>query len=401
MLGNPVERITLSRIRSHGCAIVKFLDIFSKQAPDSIKNVRSTGAPTVAERQATSRKIDAIESEISAELDRHDAASVESSLASHIEQQIAEASILYANRQPESASALLLNAIQQAADPSTDRSAQATAWQMLLEIASFSDDQTRFEELALRYAERFETSPPQWHANQHKTLSTTAAIPILAFRGKLLGSSSPALTQLSQAAATLSQLTLDLRSVTEIDIAGCSALLALLSNWHRAGKQVRIEHAVGLQDMLRATVQQGRREDDDAAWRLLIELLRISGDEVGYEDACVAYCLTYELSPPAPLGLVVSAGEAVPDLLLPEQIRYPVDDLLERLRASTKALEAIVLNGRQLRLIEFNAAAPLLAGVADLAQGKTVEWRAMPHLVSVLLQLISGDRKLQISHRMF
>jgi len=153
--------------------------------------------------------------------------------------------------------------------------------------------------------------------------------------------------------------------------------------------------------MLRATVQQGRREDDDAAWRLLIELLRISGDEVGYEDACVAYCLTYELSPPAPLGLVISAGEAVPDLLLPEQIRYPVDDLLERLRASAKALEAIVLNGRQLRLIEFNAAAPLLAGVADLAQGKTVEWRAMPHLVSVLLQLISGDRKLQISHRMF
>ncbi|MEK0434733.1 MAG: hypothetical protein RL369_782, partial [Pseudomonadota bacterium] len=324
-----------------------------------------------------------------------------SSVAGHIEQQIAEASILYANRQPESASALLLNAIQQAADPSTDRSAQATAWQMLLEIASFSGDQTHFEELALRYAERFETSPPQWHANQHKTPSTTAAIPMLAFRGKLLGGSSPALTQLSQAAATLSQLVLDLRSVTEIDVAGCSALLALLSSWHRSGKQVRIEHAVGLQDMLRNTTQQGRRDDDDSAWRLLIELLRISGDEAGYEDACVTYCLTYEISPPAPLGLVVSAAEVVPDLLLPEHIRYPVDDLLERLRASTKALEVIVLNGQQLRLIEFNAAAPLLAGVADLAQGKTVEWRAMPHLVSVLLQLISGDRKLQISHRMF
>jgi len=224
---------------------------------------------------------------------------------------------------------------------------------------------------------------------------------MLAFRGKLLGSSSPALTQLSQAAATLSQLTLDLRSVTEIDIAGCSALLILLSSWHRAGKQVRIEHAVGLQDMLRTTVRHCRRDDDDAAWRLLIELLRISGDEVGYEDACIAYCLTFELSPPAPLGLVVSAAAPVPDLLLPEQIRYPVDDLLERLRAGTKTLEVVVLNGRQLRLIEFNAAAPLLAGVADLAQGKTVEWRAMPHLASMLLQLISGDRKLQISHRMF
>ncbi|MFM7658573.1 MAG: hypothetical protein ACKO5Z_08310 [Burkholderiaceae bacterium] len=380
---------------------MKFLDIFSKQAPDSIKNVRSTGAPTVAERQATSRKIDAIESEISAELDRHDVASIDSSLAGHIEQHIAEASILYAHHQSESASALLLHALTHAADQPTDQSAEATAWQMLLEIASFTDDQTQFEAWALRYAERFEASPPQWHANHHKTLSTTAAAPMLAFRGKLLGSSSPALTQLSQAAPTLSQLTLDLRSVTEIDIAGCSALLILLSSWHRAGKKVRIEHAVGLQDLLRTTVQQGRHDDDDAARRLLIELLRISGDEVGYEDACIAYCLTYELSPPAPLGLVVSAAAPVPDLLLPEQIRYPVDDLLERLRAGTKTLDVIVLNGRQLRLIEFNAAAPLLAGVADLAQGKTVEWRAMPHLASMLLQLISGDRKLQISHRMF
>jgi len=94
--GNPVARITLSRIRSHGYAIMKFLDIFSKQAPDSIKNVRSIGAPTVAERQATSRKIDAIESEISAELDRHDGASIDSSLAGHVKQYIAEASILYA-----------------------------------------------------------------------------------------------------------------------------------------------------------------------------------------------------------------------------------------------------------------------------------------------------------------
>ena len=59
----------------------------------------------------------------------------------------------------------------------------------------------------------------------------------------------------------------------------------------------------------------------------------------------------------------------------------------------------IVLNGQQLRLIEFNAAAPLLAGVADLARGKTVEWCDMLYLTSTLLQLISGKGKLKISHR--
>jgi hypothetical protein len=90
----------------------------------------------------------------------------------------------------------------------------------------------------------------------------------------------------------------------------------------------------------------------------------------------------------------------VAELLLPEQISYPVDALLESLRTSAKPLDHIVLNCRQLHLIEFNAAAPLLAGVAEMARGKTVEWCDMLHLTSTLLQLISGEGKLKISHRL-
>jgi anti-anti-sigma regulatory factor len=222
----------------------------------------------------------------------------------------------------------------------------------------------------------------------------------LAFRGKLLGSSTPALAQLAQAATSHSQLTLDLCSITELDIAGCSEMLALLSRWQQEGKGIRVAYSATLIDLLRAEIQQGRRDAHDAAWRLLIELLRVSGDEISYEDACVAYCLTYELSPPAPMGLAMHHVATVSDLMLPEQICYPVDELLESLRAGAKQLDHIVLDCRQLRLIEFNAAAPLLAGVTDLARGKTVEWRDMPRLASTLLQLISGEGKLNISHRL-
>jgi ABC-type transporter Mla MlaB component len=223
---------------------------------------------------------------------------------------------------------------------------------------------------------------------------------MLAFRGKLLGSSAPALAQLEQAAATHSQLAVDLCSITELDIAGCSALLALLSRWHQEGKHTSVAYSPTLIDMLRAQLQQGRPDENDAAWRLLIELIRVSGDEVSYEDACVAYCLTYELSPPAPVGLAMHQAPPVAELMLPEQIGYPVDALLESLRTSAKPLDHIVLNCRQLHLIEFNAAAPLLAGVAEMARGKTVEWRDMLHLTSTLLQLISGEGKLKISHRL-
>ena len=375
---------------------MKFFDLFPKQAPGSIKHVRLSDGPTQDQRAATARKIDAIESEISAELDSFEFTDDAAGDASSIEQCTGEASILYANRQPQAAESLLLDAVVRP----TQQASENTAWQMLLEIACFDGDQARFEGLALRYAERFETSPPQWRAQQDGDVVSTSS-PTLAFRGKLLGSSSPALTQLTQAAAALTQLTLDLRSITEVDSSGCSALLALLTDWHRAGRQIHVECSHGLIELLRAAAQLAGPASDDAAWRLLIELLRISGDEVSYEDACVAYCLTYERSPPPPLGLAVQATTAASKLLLPEQIRYPVDDLIERFKLLSAPVESIILNGQQLRLIEFNAAAPLLAGIADLARGKAVEWHAMPLLASKLLQMISGAGKIKIVPRLF
>lgn len=399
-LGNPVHRITLLRIRTYDHAPVKFRDLFTKQAPGSIKNVRSSAQSTVADRAATTRKIDAIESEITAELGNYgdvDNSAIDSgqAITNSIEQRIDEASILYANRQPNAAASLLLDAVAQASDPLIE----PTAWQMLLELASLDQDKARFETLALRYAERFETSPPQWRNGDQANSNARVSTPVLAFRGKLLGSSALALVQLEQAATSHSQLIIDLSSVTELDIAGCSALLALISRWHQEGKHIRVAYSPTLIDMLRAQLQQGRPDDNDAAWRLLIELLRVSGDDVSYEDACVAYCLTYELSPPTPVGLAMHQDPPVADLMLPEQIGYPVDALLESLRTSAKPLDHIVLNCRQLRLIEFNAAAPLLAGVTGIARGKTVEWRDMLHLTSTLLQLITGEGRLKISHR--
>lgn len=383
---------------------MKFRDLFSKQAPGSIKNVRSSSQPTIADREATTRKIDAIESEITAELGSYSDAenSIDSgidnelAIANNIEQCIDEASILYANQQPNAAESLLLEAVAQV----TDHAAEPIAWQMLLELASLDRDQARFEALALRYAERFETSPPQWRTSPQADSNTLLSTPMLAFRGKLLGSSAPALAQLEQASALHSKLAVDLCSITELDIAGCSALLALISRWHQEGKHTSVAYSPTLIDLLRAQLQEGRPDHNDAAWRLLIELTRVSGDEVSYEDACVAYCLTYEVSPPAPVGLAMHQAPPAGDLLLPEQIGYPVDALLDSLRTRAKPLDHIVLNCRQLRLVEFNAAAPLLAGVTAMARGKTVEWRDILHLTSTLLQLITGEGKLKISHRL-
>ena len=372
---------------------MKFLDLFGKTSNRHVTNVRSSSSRTSEDRQATARKIDAIESEITAELDAQGQAAEGTLPSQLLEQRLAEAAILYASRQPNATEALLLEAVAQ----SHGAVREAVAWMMLLELASFDDDRLRFEDLSLRYAERFETSPPQWRART--STMAPSPLPTLSFRGKLLASSGPALAQLEQMARASSTFAVDLRGITGIDSAGCGALLALFARWAAQSRQVSIIHTPALLALLRDAVRADSKDSNDGAWLLLIELLRIGGDAHAYEDACVDYSVTFELSPPAPLGLAAAHAQGVPDLCLPVDIVAPVDALIESLRDATDGMHAIVLDCRQLQLVEFNAAAALLNGIAGLAKGKTVEWRDVPHLVSTLLQLVGGDGKFNISHR--
>ena len=372
---------------------MKFLDLFGKSSPRPVKNVRTSVTPADDNRLATTRKIDAIESEISAELEVHAQAADHGAPAQLLEQRIAEASILYASRQPRAAESLLLEAVAQA----SGEPRETIAWMMLLELADFEADQRRFEETSLRYAERFETSPPQWRVRSAGTVA--GQDPALAFRGKLLASSGPALAQFEQMAQPSPRFMLDLRGVTEIDHAGSAALLALFRRWEVQGKQVAIAPAPQLLTLLRSAASKRSEDNDDSAWRLLIELLRMSGDERAYEDACLDYSIAFELSPPAPLGCLSALTQNTPNLSLPVEIVTPVDALITSLRAAAEGINTIVLDGRHLRLVEFNAAAALLEGITGLAKGKTVEWFDMPYLVSTLLQLVGGDGRFKFNNR--
>ncbi len=372
---------------------MKFFDLFGKPSPQHLKHVRPATEAPGGEQQATARKIDAIESEIAAEFEAQSQSDILHHGAQRIEQHLAEAGILHASRQGRAAEALLLDAVAQA----TGDAHENLAWMMLLELATCDRDKARFDDLSLRYAQRFETSPPQWRAPS--VGAPTAASPMLAFRGKLLTSSGPALAQFEQMARGPASFSIDLRGVTDIDVQGCNALLALFHRWALQGKQVSITPAPALLALLRDLVQRGDPAATDAGWRLLIELLRIAGDELAYEDACVAYSIAFERSPPAPLGLLAASAAAHPNLCLPEDIMAPVDALIDALRAGFDASDTVVLDCSRLQRIEFPAAAALLDGIAGLAKGKPVEWHDVSYLVSTLLTLVAGNGKLSIRHR--
>ena len=373
---------------------MKFFQLFSKPGSLPVRHVRQAPPPSSAAAAFdTARKIDAIESEIRAELDACAPVTAPIDPSALLAQRIDEASLLHASRQPEAAASLLLEAVAERADTELE----LLAWTMLLELASAAGSQVQFEELALRYAQRFETSPPQWRV---VPLAAATMPPVLAYRGKLAGSAAPALARFGQLAQPHAAFRLDLGGVTEVDAEGCSLLLQLFEHWLSEERRIELLPAPALAALLRARLDAAPASAGDSLWRLHIELLRGSGDADAHEEACLAYSVAHEVSPPAPLLPVQTEAAGTPGTLtLPVELCNPVDALLESLSARAAQLPAIVLDCSRLQLVEFNAAAPLLAGIARLADGKPVEWRDMSHLVSTLLQLIGGAGRLRIINR--
>lgn len=371
---------------------MKFLDLFGKTQTHPVRHVRvhPHRESSAEQRHATTRKIDSIESEIASEI----ASEIESGPASAppadsgmpdeaasaglpdpvslLGQRIEEACLLHASGQSRAAAALLAEAT--AVPVHGDARAEQQAWLMRLELAGFAGSQAGFEDIALGYARRYETSPPQWRGPQGTDEAEQAPPHSLSFRGRLCGSAAPALARLDQLANEHPRLCIDLAGVTEVDREGSRLLVEMLQRWRTEGRHVGLAGIDELLSLLRLQVSAGRRDSDDAAWLLLIELLGAAGKVQAHEEACLAYSLTYEVSP-------------------------PVEELIEHVGRAARDASVIVLDCRRLQRIEFGAAAPMLAGILRVAKGKPVEWRDAPFLVSTLLQLVSGDGSLRIINR--
>lgn len=380
---------------------MKFLDLFGKTQTHHVRHARAPSRPDLSaeQRHATTRKIDTIESEIASEI-----ASAQTSATPDaptlLHHRIEEACLLHASGQSAAAAALLAEATVM---PVPDaRPTEQQAFLMRLELAGFAGEQDRFEDIALDYARRFETSPPQWRSPLVQDDAGDSPLHAVSFRGRLCGSAAPALVRLEQITSRQSRFRLDLGGVTDVDAEGCRLLLGMLQRWRGDGRDGEFVGLDGLLALLRSATCEGRRDDDDSAWLLLIELLRASGRQQAHEEACLSYSLTYEVSPPAaPAAPAYRSPAPAPSghVLLPPEICLPVDDVLDRLRSAEREASSLVLDCRRLQRIEFAAAAPMLAGILRLAKGKPVEWRDVPFLVSTLLQLVGGDGASKIINR--
>ncbi len=378
---------------------MKFLHIFGRNpARDPRRRTQQQPQPDRELPADTAHKIDLIESEITAELGLGTLIPPSPQLepAVLLEQRIEEACLLHAGKRSAEAAALLAEATATPVPSAGEQ--ERLAWLMRLELACFDDSRQRFEDTALGYAQRFETSPPQWPSPPPDDQPAQPA-PVLVVRGRLCGNTASLLAHLEKTAGRHSRVQLDLGGVNDLDIEGCRLLLDMLLRWQALHIETTFIGVDTLLELLQARFPGVCRDSDDAAWLLRIELLRAGGDKAAYEEACIAYSVMYEVSPPVALAGTPAVGRASGIVMLPREIGLPVERLLSTIAAASGSAPALALDCGQLQRIEFNAASPLLSGIARVAQGKPVEWRDTPFLVSTLLQLVGGAGQLRIINR--
>ncbi len=372
-----------------------------------MRHVRKPRTSIDHHTRSTSDKIDAIESELSAEFGTaqwlpSDAAITTRAEMPTLSHCLDEAALLFTNQQIEAARDLLLHACTLDDDDVHERQ---QAWWMLFELALEQNQPEWFDKLALDYANTFETSPPQWMPAPESRPVSGAALPTVNFRGRLTANSQPALQQLQQAGARHAQFCLAFGAISDVDLDGCTLLLRVLTYWQQHGCKVSIAGGDRLATALKLLIQSGRRDDNDAGWRLLIELMRLMDRYDDHESLCVEYCLTYEISPPTgpladpePIDPAGSTSESSA-FLLPPRIMLPVDGLLQQIGHHAQNAEVVALDCHRLMRVDLSAAAPWLNGLHRIAGGKPVECRHLGFLVARLLTLVGGSKQLNIIHR--
>ena len=387
---------------------MKIFALFKKPELKHSQGKITTRSTLHSQSDDTFKKIDAIECEMSAEFDasfslaqQHSAQQQAQQLAedNSFPHQIEEAAVLYASGQEQAAKVLLQYLTTQ---ETTSRFQEQLVWWMLFDLLQIQSAHQEFEQLSVQYAVRFETSPPQWtlpHANKNTDQTLSARVH---FRGKLSAENHAGFDPCRKINATHKKIEFALDGINGIDDSGCETLLNFLLQWQAQACVIILIGADNLIKQLHTTVKSTPPLACHSTWLLLIEVIRLLNDEFEYEEVCMSYSLTFEVSPPpyvAPIGNLIPASTI--EFLLPSIIEMPLQALIENITRHAQNQATLLLDCSALVRVSFQAAAPFVEALSALGTHKTVELRNANFLVSVLLKLIGSNSQLSIfTHRL-
>ena len=304
-----------------------------------------------------------------------------------------EAAILYASGQKNVSEHMLKSAIEQ------DHlgNAMHSAWFMLFDLYQIDHNHVAFEGLCLEYAKKFEASPPVWKSLSSKaeevaTTIVNTAIPSVTFAKQLDADS----MKLIQKMATLSEksktLRLDFGRVVQVDPIGCGLLLRAIKNLQKTKHDLVVVGAQNLTEQIRAILEVGRRDETEAPWLLLLEVLQLLQLKEAFEEASIDYCVTFEVSPPAyvaptskvttALAEVIEFEEESDQYQMPTVIEGKTNLLIFEIEEYAKSHDVVILDCSKLERVEFGASAQLLNGLVPISNAKKpIEFHEVNYLV--------------------
>lgn len=303
---------------------------------------------------------------------------------------VEESAILYANGQGAAAESMLSDSLADVGQQ--DR----TVWWMLFDLYQAGNRPLDFDNLAIDYASRFETSPPAWNPlpPSASTPAYAGVAPTEVLKGTLDAHVAPQLERLTDLGAPGKLLRLELGHITELAPAGCQLLSRALADLRASGSELVVAGAAELAALARQSTIIGERDSSPAPWLLLLALLQLLNREKDFEETAMDYCVTFEVSPPSfePPGQVATASSgpvSVERFMLPSVIEGATATLFDAIDAYAQHNDVVLLDCARLARVEYGAAVALQARLRALAgSGKKVELRDVNHLVAALFKLL-------------
>lgn len=292
---------------------------------------------------------------------------------------IEEIAILYASDQSKLVEQMLLTAIHDNDLAHGGRS----VWWMLFDLYQVTGKQGEFDSLSIDYASKFETSPPAWVSALHRAtpIAPTAfsgVTPTVAFAGLLDDSIVKQLQRVQQLSDKKQVFRLEFARVTEVEPSGCALLLRALKTLQKSEHDLIMVGALELAGKIRSIIQIGRRDETDTPWLLLLEILQLLNLEKEFEEASMDYCITFEVSPPpfdppkttkvtTAVAEIIHPGVSPDRFMMPPLVAGNADVLITGIKEYAAEYNPVVIDCSRLVRVDFTAAGQLLNGLAPLS----------------------------------
>ncbi|MHB0919211.1 MAG: STAS domain-containing protein [Thiobacillus sp.] len=306
-----------------------------------------------------------------------------------------EVAIFYASGQSDMAERLLKDILA-----TGDR----RAWHMLFDLYCIQNREKDFDQLALDYAMRFETSPPVWHSmagNNAVSKPQPDQTASLELPGLLDKKAAATLREGVEATAKNAVVRIDFSRIAMIDEAGAEECAKILAAARKARRKLQVSGV----DTLTALLQDLNRATHSRAvhWLLLLELYQTLGQEENFENLAVDYAVRFEVSPPSwsevQAAEVVQAKPAEPlddALRLAGEITPANDSALQQCGSYASTHNEVLIDLSQVTRVDYGSVSQFISVLMQcLGSGKTITLRGHNALIHELFRVMGID---QLAH---